>query len=115
MMDGELFFFAAFFFKSKQEAFPGWVIVFDLEAHHRADPREGVGQGAEKSAIAETDMREDIDRVKQRLDLAIDECRRFAFGPRKFLDLDLAGWIHGRKRLTNPIYHFVADFAEVGG
>ena len=71
MMDGELFFFAAFFFKSKQEAFPGWVIVFDLEAHHRADPREGVGQGAEKSAIAETDMREDIDRVKQRLDLAV--------------------------------------------
>jgi hypothetical protein len=43
-----------FLFKSEQKPFPGWVIVFDLQPHDRADPREGVGQGAKKSAVAET-------------------------------------------------------------
>jgi hypothetical protein len=39
-------------------------------------------------------MREDIDRVEQRLHLAVDERRGFAFGSREFFGLDLAGRIH---------------------
>jgi hypothetical protein len=30
------------------------------------------------------------------LDFTIDECRRFAFGPRKSLGLDFPGRIHGQ-------------------
>jgi len=40
-------------------------------------------------------MGENIDRVKQRLDLAIDKRRRLALGPGKPLGLDLPGRIHG--------------------
>ena len=41
-------------------------------------------------------MGENIDRVKQRLDLAIDKRRRLALSPGKPLGLDLPGRIHGK-------------------
>jgi hypothetical protein len=34
---GELFLFTAFLFKAEQKAFPGRIIVFDLEIHHGAE------------------------------------------------------------------------------
>jgi hypothetical protein len=36
-----------------------------------------------------------LDHVQKLLNLAVDECRRFAFGPRKLLGLDFPGRIHG--------------------
>ena len=41
-------------------------------------------------------MRGCLDRVEKRLYFTIDECRRFAFGPRKSLGLDFPGRIHGQ-------------------
>jgi hypothetical protein len=80
-MDGKLLFFPALFSKAEQKPFPGRIIVFDLQVHDGADPGEGIGQGTKESAITEANVREDIDRVKQRLDLASDERRRFALNP----------------------------------
>jgi hypothetical protein len=37
-----------------------------------------------------------FDRVQKLLNLAVDECRRFAFGPRKSFGLDFPGRIHGQ-------------------
>ena len=57
MMDGEFLFFAALFFKTEQEPFPGRIIVFDLQIHHGADPGESVSKDPEQSAIAEARVR----------------------------------------------------------
>jgi hypothetical protein len=37
-----------------------------------------------------------LDRVQKLLNLAVDECRRFAFGPRKSFGLDFPGRVHGQ-------------------
>jgi hypothetical protein len=50
VMDEQLFFFAAFLFKAKQKAFPGRIIVFDLEVHDDADPGESVSKDPKQSA-----------------------------------------------------------------
>ena len=75
--------------------FSGRIIVFDLQVHDGADPGESVGKDPEQSAIAEAGMRGCLDRAQKLLNLAFDECRRFAFGPRKSLGLDFTGRIHG--------------------
>jgi hypothetical protein len=54
---------AALLFEAKQEPLPGRIIVFGLESDHGADPGKGVGQCPEKSAIAEVDVGEDVDRT----------------------------------------------------
>jgi hypothetical protein len=94
-MDGELFLFAAFLFKSEQKPFPARIIVFDLQVHGSADPSESVGKDPEQGAIAQARVRGHLDRVKKRLNLAIDKCRRFPFGSRKPFGLDFRGRIHG--------------------
>jgi hypothetical protein len=38
MVNGKLFLFAALLFKAEQKQFPGGMIVFNLQVHHRADP-----------------------------------------------------------------------------
>ena len=70
VMNGEFLFFAAFFFKPEQKPFAGQIVVFDLQSHDGADPGKGIGQGTKESAIAEASVREDIDRVKQRLEVS---------------------------------------------
>jgi hypothetical protein len=60
------------------------------------DPGESVGKDPEQSAIAQARVRGRIDRVQKLLNLAVDECRRFAFGARKSLGLDFPGRIHGQ-------------------
>ena len=52
MVDGKLFFFAAFLFKAEQKPVPGRIIVFDLQVHDGADPGESVGKDPKQSAIA---------------------------------------------------------------
>jgi hypothetical protein len=52
VVHGKLFLFAAFLFKSEQKAFPGRIIIFDLEIHDGADPGERVRQGPKQGAIA---------------------------------------------------------------
>ena len=81
MVHGELFFFAALFFKTEQEPFPGRIIVFDFEVNDGTNPGESVGKDPKQSAIAEAGMRGRFDRVEKRLYFTIDECRRFSFGP----------------------------------
>ena len=56
MVDGELLFFATFFFKPEQKPFPGRVIVFDFQVHHGADPAESVGEDPEQSTIAQAGL-----------------------------------------------------------
>ena len=63
MMDGEFLFFVALFLKSEQKAFSGWIIGFDLQPYDGADPGKSIGEDPKQSAIAEIDVREDIDRV----------------------------------------------------
>src|SRR5258708_16278276 len=96
MVHGELFFFAALFLEAKQEPFPGWIIIFDLQVHDGADPGESVSKDAEQSAIAEACVRGRIDRVEKLLDFTVDECRCFAFSQRKSLGLDFPGRIHAQ-------------------
>ena len=96
MVDGELFLFAALFFKPEQKPFPRRIIVFDLQVHDGADPGESVGKDPKQSAIAETGVRGRLDRAQKLLDLAFDKGRRFPFGPRKSLGLDFPGRIHGQ-------------------
>jgi hypothetical protein len=42
--------------------------------------------------------------VKKLLNLAFDECRRFAFGARKSLGLDFPGRIHGEHAFLGSHY-----------
>ena len=62
-------------------------MVFNFEVHDGADPRKSVCKRGKQSAIAEAGVRGCVDRLEKRLDFTIDECRRFAFGPRKSLGL----------------------------
>jgi len=81
------------------------MIVFDdFEVHDGADPGEGIGQGAEQSAIAEADMREGIDRVKQRVDLALNECWRVTFGPRNLSVRVLSICVDGSRRRAPIVF-----------
>jgi hypothetical protein len=79
VVDGQLLLLAAFFFKAEQKPFPGRIIVFDLQGHDGADPRERVGKDPEQSAIAETGVGRCLDRVQKLLNFTFDKCRRFAF------------------------------------
>jgi hypothetical protein len=94
MVDGQLLFFAAFLFKAEQKPFSGRIIVFDPQVHDGADPGGRVGKDPKQSAIPEAGVSGRIDRVKKLLNLAVDKCRCFAFGPRKSLGLDFPGRIH---------------------
>jgi hypothetical protein len=57
VVHGELLLFAALLFKAEQKAFPGRIIVFDLEVHYGANPSESVSKDPEQSAIAEAGVR----------------------------------------------------------
>ena len=96
MVHGELFLFAAFFFKAEQKPFPGRIIVFDLQVHDGADPGESVGKSTKESAIAQAGVRGCLDRFKKPLNFAFDKRRCFPFGPSKSLGLDFPGRIHGQ-------------------
>ena len=91
MVDGQLFFFAAFLFEAKQKPFSGRITVFELQVNDGADPGERVGKDPKQSAIAEARVRGRVDRAKKPLNFAFDKCRCFPFGPRKSLGLDFPG------------------------
>jgi hypothetical protein len=99
VVHGELFFFAALLFKAEQKPFPGRIIILDLQVHHGADPGESVSKDPEQSAIAEASVRGCLDRAQKLLNFTFDECRFFAFDPRKSLGLDFPGRIHGEDSL----------------
>jgi hypothetical protein len=62
-------------------------MVFYLQIHDGADSGESVGKDPKQSAIAEAGVRGCLDCVEKLLDFTFDECRCFAFGPRKLLAL----------------------------
>ena len=66
MVDGELFFFAAFLLEPEQKPFPARIIVFDFQVHDGTDPGESVGEDPEQSAIAEPRVRGCVDRAQKR-------------------------------------------------
>jgi hypothetical protein len=69
-------------------------VIGDPQGHDDSDPGESVSKRGKQGAIAEAGVRGCLDRAKKLLDLALDKCRRLAFGSRKFLGLDFPRRIH---------------------
>jgi hypothetical protein len=91
VMHGHLLLLAAFFVESQPATRTIVIVIVDFEFQYRADPGESVGKDTKQSAIPEAGVRGCLDRVKKLLDFTFDKCRRFAFGPRKSLGLEMLG------------------------